>query len=179
MSSIKHLVVEKALAFATDAHEGQLRKYTCKPYINHPVAVSKLVASIIDDPDMLAAALLHDTVEDTHITHEDIQHEFGSSIASLVENLTDISKPEDGNRATRKALDLAHIATASPQAKTIKLADLIDNSQSITECNPKFAQVYMKEKQALLQVLKEGDSKLYQQAKKIVDNYQQHHKTVE
>lgn len=173
MSSIKHPVVEKALVFATNAHEGQLRKYTCEPYINHPIAVSTLVANIIDDPDMLAAALLHDTVEDTDITHEDIQREFGSSIANLVENLTDISKPEDGNRATRKALDLAHIATASPQAKTIKLADLIDNSRSITDHDPKFAQVYMKEKQALLDALKEGDAKLYQQAKKIVDDYHQ------
>ena len=67
-------------------------------------------------------------------------------MAELVDDLTDVSKPQDGNRATRKELDRQHTAKASPDAKTIKLADLISNSRSIMKDDPNFAKVYMKEK---------------------------------
>ena len=164
-------VVAKALVFAYKAHDGQVRKYTGEPYIVHPIAVAALVASVTDNQDIIAAALLHDTVEDTDVTIEDIQREFGGYIAAWVSDLTDISKPEDGNRAIRKAIDLRHTARALPPAKTIKLADLIDNSKSILERDPNFAVYYMKEKRALLEVLKEGDKTLYAIAKKIVDDY--------
>lgn len=164
-------VVAKALVFAYKAHDGQVRKYTGEPYIVHPIAVAALVASITDNQDMIAAALLHDTVEDTDVTIEDIQREFGGYIASWVSDLTDVSKPEDGNRSVRKAIDHEHTSKALPPSKTIKLADLIDNSKSILERDPNFAVYYMKEKRALLEVLKEGDPTLYAMAKKIVDNY--------
>ena len=164
-------VVDKAMAFAIEAHKGQIRKYTNEPYVFHPMNVAKLVAQVTDDQEVIAAALLHDTVEDTDVTLEDIQHEFGGYIAAWVENLTDVSKPEDGNRAARKAIDRAHTAKALPPAKTIKLADLIDNSRSIVERDPEFAKIYMKEKRALLKVLKEGDAYLYEMAKMIVNDY--------
>ena len=67
---------------------------------------------------MLAAALLHDTVEDTGTPLKDIEAEFGPDVASLVEQLTDVSKPEDGDRKTRKEIDRQHIAKASVRAKT-------------------------------------------------------------
>lgn len=167
----QHLVVAKALEFATEAHQGQVRKYTNEPYINHPIAVSRLVASVTDNQDMIAAALLHDTVEDTDVTLADIGREFGGIIGAWVENLTDISKPEDGNRAARKLIDLRHTELALPPAKTIKLADLIDNTGSIVERDPKFAVTYMKEKKMLLDVLKQGDATLYAQAQKLVDDF--------
>lgn len=84
-------ILEKALIFATDAHKGQFRKYTGDPYITHPIAVSKIVATITNDEDMIAAALLHDTVEDTEVTLQQIEENFGSRVALFVENLTDIS----------------------------------------------------------------------------------------
>ena len=167
----QHLVVAKALEFATEAHKGQVRKYTNEPYINHPIAVSKLVASVTDNQYMIAAALLHDTVEDTNVTLADINREFGGIIGVWVENLTDISKPGDGNRAARKLIDLRHTERALPPAKTIKLADLIDNTGSIVERDPKFAVTYMKEKGMLLEALKQGDATLYAQAQKLVDDF--------
>ena len=87
--------------------------------------------------------------------------------------LTDVSKPEDGNRATRKALDCEHLAQASNRGKTIKLADLIHNSESICQYDNGFAKVYMKEKAALLKVLVGGDEQLYQDAFNIVAEYYQ------
>ena len=121
---------------------------------------------------MIAADWLHDTVEDTPTTIEDIKMQFGIKIAELVSDLTDVSKPEDGNRKIRKTLDRLHLAKASPMAKTIKLADLIDNAESITQYDPKFAKVYMHEKKLLLEVLRESDPKLHARASEIVRRYE-------
>lgn len=175
----EHMIVHKrsqglidyAYRYAKLAHAGQKRKYTGEPYINHPIAVANLVASVTDDCEMICAALLHDVVEDTDRTLVEIKAEFGVGISTLVGYLTDVSKLSDGNRATRKAIDLLHTASASPNAKTIKLADLIDNSQSIMARDKGFAVVYMKEKNALLDVLTEGDRRLYEKASKIVADY--------
>ncbi len=163
-------LVSRAEQFATEAHArvGQVRKYTGEPYIEHPRAVVAIVRSVPHDEAMLAAAWLHDTVEDTGATFDDIESVFGQDVAMLVADLTDISTPSDGNRRSRKALDRAHTAKASPRAKTIKLADLINNSTSIIERDPEFAKVYLGEKQALLEVLREGDPLLWDIAAGIV-----------
>ena len=166
-------IVEKALAYATDAHGSinQIRKYTGEPYIVHPVEVMEIVKSVPHTDEMLAAALLHDTVEDTDVTLNDIEREFGSDIAELVSSLTDISKPSDGNRAKRKEIDRMHTANAPAAAKTIKLADLISNSDSIVKYDKHFAPVYMREKAQLIEALKEGDSTLWNRAKEIIDAF--------
>jgi len=159
----------RARLFATVAHYGQARKYTGEPYIVHPEAVANLVREVEGRTDvMLAAAWLHDTVEDTYVTHEYLRAEFGPAVAGLVDQLTDVSRPWHGNREIRKARDREHLAFASPEAKTIKLADLIDNSRSILAHDPGFAQLYIAEKRALLAVLREGDAKLWRQAHDIV-----------
>jgi (p)ppGpp synthase/HD superfamily hydrolase len=169
--------VEKARIFATAAHEAidQKHKYTNEPYIVHPRHVVGILRLVNAKENLLAAAWLHDTVEDTHVTFATILREFGKEIAELVDQVTDVSKPEDGNRAVRKALDLKHLASASPDAKTLKLADLIDNSVWITRYDPKFAKVYMKEKEALLKVLTEGNEVLWKMANKIVQKYKTEH----
>lgn len=161
--------VFKAYEFAKKAHEGQKRKYTFEPYINHPIEVMQIVSTVTDDIPMLCAALMHDCMEDCDVTFEDIRKNFGVWIAELVEDLTDISKPEDGNRATRKAIDRRWLSSAHWEAKTIKLADLISNSRSIVKHDKDFARVYIKEKELLLEVLTEGDATLYAQAKQIVE----------
>ena len=165
------IMVQKAIFFATQAHAGQTRKYTGEPYVNHPIEVMRLVSEVNDDPEVLAAAVLHDVVEDTPATITNIRIGFNARVAALVDDLTDVSKPEDGNRATRKELDRQHTAKASPDAKTIKLADLISNSMSIVKDDPNFAKVYMKEKRALLEVLTEGDATLYKRASDMVESY--------
>ena len=80
----------------------------------------RLVSTVTNDPEMIAAAWLHDTVEDTPATFFDIEHEFGSAIAQMVIELTDVSKPSDGNRAEPKAIDRDHLAQASHKAKTTR-----------------------------------------------------------
>lgn len=166
-------LIKKAKNYARVAHEeiDQRRKYTNEPYIVHPAAVAKLVSMVTDDVEMICAAWLHDVVEDTNRTLADIEHKFGSGISELVENLTDVSKPEDGNRKKRKEIDLKHTNQASARAKTVKLADFIDNSKTITRYDPGFAKVYMAEKRRLLKVLKEGDSRLFSEASQIIDAY--------
>jgi hypothetical protein len=123
---------------------------------------------VSDDAVQIAAAWLHDTVEDTPATFEDIEREFGAEVMQLVNELTDLSKPGDGSRAARKAVDRRHSALASPRAKTIKLADIIDNGEDICRHDPRFARVYLSEAAALLEVLKEGDERLYARAAELV-----------
>ena len=156
-------LLRSAIAYAYAAHSavGQTRKYTGEPYIVHPTAVAGLVGMVTSDEVTLAAAFLHDTVEDTKVENSDIISIFGEDVASLVWWLTDVSKLTDGPRKLRKELDRQHIAKADPRAKTIKLADLIDNTRSIVRYDKKFAKTYLKEKELLLEVLKEGDSALY------------------
>ena len=162
--------VERARVFATAAHAavGQVRKYTFEPYIVHPTEVASIVATVPHTNEMLAAAYLHDTVEDTGVSIVDIQKEFGNEVASLVGWLTDVSKPEQGNRAVRKAIDREHTAMAPAAAQTVKLADLIANSRSILAHDPAFAKVYLEEKRMLLEVLTRGDATLMAQARRIV-----------
>ena len=159
-------LVQRAKEFATRAHASidQRRKYTGDPYIVHPAEVVEIVKTVEHSDDMLAAAWLHDVVEDTPVTIAEIQAEFGETVALFVHGLTDASKPEDGNRAARKAIDREWIAMGYPPEKTIKLADLISNTRSIVEHDPKFAKVYLQEKRLLLEVLKAGDQVLWQQA---------------
>ena len=164
-------IIEKARVFATSAHHAvsQVRKYTGEPYISHPAELVELLREHgIADQQMLAAAWLHDVVEDTGVTIDLIECEFGRGVADLVAGLTDVSRPEDGNRKTRKAIDRAHTAAQSPACKTIKLADLISNTKSIVERDPEFAKVYLAEKRQLLEVLCDGDSRLWELANSIV-----------
>lgn len=159
-------LILRAHAFATGAHAAvkQVRKYTGQSYMEHPKAVARIVATVPHTPQMIAAALLHDVVEDTGVTLDLVREEFGLVVSDLVYWLTDKSKPEDGNRETRKAIDRAHLTAAPPEAQTIKLADLLDNTATINEHDPEFAKVYRREKEALLRVMDKGDPSLLKKA---------------
>ena len=107
-------------------------------------------------------------VESTLLAFQDkdvLEEQFGSEVADLVLWLTDISKPEDGNRSTRKALDRQHSAAAPAAAQTIKVADLISNTRTIVEFDPGFARTYLEEKRLLLEVLTRANPTLLDQAK--------------
>lgn len=152
-------ILEKAELFATGAHDGQVRKYSGEPYIEHPRRVVEILRSIeltdqgmyITD-DMLAAAWLHDTIEDCGVTYGEIEHEFGEHVAHLVLWLTD-DKTIEGNRAYRKTKAAERLAQAPWEAQTIKCADLIDNTSDIARHDPTFARVYLTEKKNLLYVM--------------------------
>lgn len=158
-----------AKMFAYYHHRGQVRKYTGEPYIVHPAAVVRIVKQVSDSKAMLQAAWLHDTVEDTEATLVEIRALFGDAVARYVDELTDTTTLQDGNRAKRKAAYCSRLAYASPEAQTIKLADLIDNSASILAHDKKFAKVFIPEMKALFGVLDSGDFNLRVQAARIIE----------
>jgi (p)ppGpp synthase/HD superfamily hydrolase len=164
-------LISRAKRFATQAHRriDHRRKYSSQPYEVHLKSVAQLVAAVTDDPETIAAAWLHDTVEDTEVTLDEIRQRFGPGVADLVADLTDVSRPGDGNRAARKAIDRAHTARASSRAKTVKLADLLDNCRDIRRADPRFARVFAAEAQALLEVLREGDARLHRKLEQELD----------
>ena len=164
-------IVHKAQVYAIAAHSAvkQVRKYTGEPYYVHPAEVASIVASVEGATyEMIAAAWLHDVVEDTGCTYTDIHMAFGADIATLVGWLTDVSKLEDGNRAVRKAIDREHTARAPAEAQTIKLADFISNSRSIMQHDPAFAKTYLEEKRMALAVMTKGDRGLHFEASKFI-----------
>jgi len=133
----QHLaIIFKALAFSAKKHRDQRRKDpAASPYINHPIALAEVLsceASIID-VDIICSALLHDTVEDTETTQEELEQIFGNSIRRIVMEVTD-----DFNlpKAERKQLQIDHAAHISDQAKLVKLADKICNLRDVAECPP-------------------------------------------
>ena len=164
-------LISLSMGICIGAHAGQVRKYTGEDYHNHPFEVERILYGVGASKAVRAAGLLHDVLEDTKVSIQTLQNAVGADVTSLVSMVTDVSKPEDGNRKTRKALDLAHIAKASPEGKTVKLADLISNSKSVVDLDPDFAKVYMREKKELLDVLTEGNAELHNRASVIVNEY--------
>jgi (p)ppGpp synthase/HD superfamily hydrolase len=173
IQSVKNqAAIDYAYSFAKEAHHGQVRKYTGEPYITHPVAVAQKVATVTTDVTMLCAALLHDVIEDTSVTFRDLLdqvHGFGPQIALMVSGLTDVSWPEYGNRAERKALDREHTAIQTANCKTVKVCDLLHNTQTIVKENPEFAKIYILEMELLLtHALREAEESLLLEAWQII-----------
>lgn len=173
--------LEKALDFGRAAHNsiGQKRKYSGEPYWVHTEAVSNTVKNVGGSIDMIIASLLHDVEEDVapHSTYYNIHtitDLFGVNVANLVIELTDVytkvAYPKL-NRKQRHELENERLSKISPEAKTIKLADLLDNTKSIVKDDPDFAVTYMREKKALLPLLKEGNPELYEWALKSIEAY--------
>lgn len=150
----------KACSFADQKHTEarQVRKYTDEPYIVHPIEVATIVnveGSTFFGKDcleqMCAAALLHDTVEDTETTYNEIETEFGYRVRDMVFWLTDVTDKSQGNRRVRKELETLRLTAASNGAKFIKLADFISNTQSIVEHDLSFAAQYLSEKMMVIE----------------------------
>lgn len=146
-----------AIEFANRKHSevNQLRKWSGLPYITHPIAVANILIEAVDDisESELIAAILHDTVEDTNTTSEEIESIFGKEVRDLVYWLTDVAKPEDGNRATRMAINREHIKNAPASAQTIKAADCIHNLKDCARTSGGFAFKYIPEKRAVFEIL--------------------------
>jgi guanosine-3',5'-bis(diphosphate) 3'-pyrophosphohydrolase len=125
-----------ASAFAAEKHRGQRRKGAeAAPYINHPIAVANVLANEagIWDPITLAAALLHDTIEDTATTAAELALAFGPDVAGVVVEVTD---DKSLPKAERKRLQVVHAATIRDRAKLVKLADKICNLRDISRSPP-------------------------------------------
>ena len=126
MSPDPNDVLFDAIAFAARAHRHQIRKDGLTPYVSHPFRVAMVVRQVFgfDDPKLIAAAALHDTIEDTTTDYEDLEQQFGQSVASWVAALTkDMRLPE----AERERAYCERLAAAGWQACVCKLADIYDN----------------------------------------------------
>ncbi|MGA2549367.1 MAG: HD domain-containing protein [Burkholderiaceae bacterium] len=125
-----------ALAFAAEKHRDQKRKgQDASPYINHPIEVARILAAEggVTDPVTLAAAILHDTVEDTCTTPEELRELFGSEIADVVAEVTD---DKTLPKSERKRLQIEHAPHLSERAKRVKLADKIANIRDVAARPP-------------------------------------------
>jgi guanosine-3',5'-bis(diphosphate) 3'-pyrophosphohydrolase len=126
----------RALEFASRKHSTQRRKDpAASPYINHPIALVSILAveAGIRDPEVLCAALLHDTVEDTQTTPEELEQHFGATIAGIVAEVTDDKNLE---KQDRKRLQIEHAHALSPAAGLVKLADKIANLRDVAQSPP-------------------------------------------
>ncbi len=155
------ILIIKAAQFANLWHEGQKRKYTDRPYIEHPGRVAARISRHQQATESrIAAAWLHDVVEDCGITMEQLTATMGERVAALVDELTNTSKTAPGlNRAQRKSLDRQRIKHISTGAMLIKLADRADNLREM-ERGSEFARLYAAESRLLLEVLAGTDEEL-------------------
>ena len=126
-----------ALDFAANKHRNQRRKNVdASPYINHPISLTNILCNEADITDMnvICAALLHDTVEDTVTTKEELVLEFGQNICDIVMEVTDDKTIQD--KYKRKQLQVEHAAHISTSAKLVKLADKISNLRDVADDPP-------------------------------------------
>jgi (p)ppGpp synthase/HD superfamily hydrolase len=175
-------IVQKARRFAKLAHGlvvnqqgelGQRRKGTNEPYAKHLSEVAKLVTQSGGDEAQIAAAWLHDVVEDTAVPLSHIRSVFGSDIAKLVQELTDKFTKQNYpglNRRQRKAKELQRLSKISDRAKTIKYADFVSNLESVSVLGPTFGEVYTREVGDALSRMQGGDEGLRSAALDAVDH---------
>jgi guanosine-3',5'-bis(diphosphate) 3'-pyrophosphohydrolase len=129
-------LVLKALAFAAHKHRDQRRKNVeASPYINHPISLANILTSEgnVTDVEVICAALLHDTIEDTETTYQELKGEFGETIAEIVAEVTDTKWI---GKTVRKKLQVSKARRASKGAKLVKLADKIANLRDIVSSPP-------------------------------------------
>jgi len=161
--------------YADNAHGTQMRKYTPERYIVHPIRVMETCRNYDASLPVLAAALLHDVIEDTPVTEQEL-HGFLKTVMSnedaektlqLVVEMTDVyvwDTYPHWNRKRRKQAELERITTTSPQAQTIKYADIIDNTTEIALHDRDFAPRYLRECLNILKAADKGNPELYQRA---------------
>ena len=123
-------LLDHAIIFAVKAHSGTERRGKGFPYIVHPLEAVEIVATMTADQELLAAAALHDTVEDTDVTVDQIREEFGDRVAALVSDETD-NLPESATWHARKQAAIDRLARASHDAKIVALGDKLSNMRAI------------------------------------------------
>ena len=127
-------MIDKAMRFATKAHEGQVRKGTSRPYIVHPIEVGDIVSTMTKDEEVISAAILHDTIEDCKgVTRDVLKEEFSERVASLV-----AQESEDKSKTwrERKGTTIQRIRTAQREVQMIGLADKLSNMRDIDRDYP-------------------------------------------
>lgn len=173
-------VLEKIRVFADAAHGEQKRKYTPDRYIVHPVRVMNTCAVYTRKLPVLAAALLHDVLEDTAVGKKELLQFLStllvpveaSETLDLVVELTDVytkAAYPRWNRKKRKAKEAARIQKTSGDSQTVKYADIIDNCKEIVEDDPDFAGLFLLECKTLLRLMPQGHPELREEAISVVE----------
>lgn len=157
-------LIIRAREFARERHIAQARRYTGEPYFVHLEEVAGLVERARMSAEAIAAALLHDVVEDQGVDVASLMVKFGQPVGMMVRDLTDTPAGVGLNRAQRKAVDLNRLAKASAETQGIKCADLISNTSTIVKHDPGFARRYLPEKRAIIEVLTRAPAPLREQA---------------
>lgn len=174
-------ILETVKIFADQAHADQMRKYTPERYIVHPERVMLICREYTSDLSVQAAALLHDVLEDTPVPQTTMEHFLNSVMTpqqarktlGLVVELTDVyikTAYPHLNRKSRKELETERLSKVSPEAQTIKYADLIDNGYDIVRHDPHFARKYLHEASLLLQRMTKGNPELRKRALETIAN---------
>jgi guanosine-3',5'-bis(diphosphate) 3'-pyrophosphohydrolase len=180
MAAVDKDILEMVKQFADQAHGNQMRRYANERYIAHPIRVMEMCREYTEEVPVLAAALLHDVLEDTSTDKETLsefldsvmEKDQASKTLQLVEELTDVyikSEYPLMNRRARRTREAERLSDVSPEAQTIKYADVIDNVSDIAKQETDFALVYMRECKQLLQEINKGNSWLYGRAVQTVD----------
>lgn len=177
-------VVEKVKMFADEAHGDQMRKFAKERYIVHPIRVMEIVRDYSQELPLLAASLLHDVLEDTKVTPDELKHFLDSVMdqresdrtLQLVIELTDVyvkARYPKLNRRTRRTREAERMSDVSSDAHTIKYADIIDNVLDISKHDTDFALPYMRESKQLLQHMTKGNPGLYERALSVINESMQ------
>lgn len=173
-------ILGKIADFGDEAHGEQMRKYVPDRYMVHPKRVMEKLKHYTNDKTVLAAALLHDVLEDTPVSEEQMlrflkslmNEEDAKRTTKLVVELSDVYVKEDYpklNRRTRKAKELDRLITTSGDSQTIKYADILDNTLEIVDQDTSFALVYLREVRQILRKLDKGNTKLHEEAVNAVE----------
>jgi len=165
-------IILAAAELARRAHNGQKRKYNGRPYVEHPARVAARTAIHPGaTEEMVAAAFLHDVLEDTPVPSEEIEALTNARVLYFVEWMTNRSKKTHpgANRAERKRIDRDRLAGAPGEVKIIKMVDRIDNLREMEGADPGFGRLYGQESLLLVEALKEGDPGLATELRELAE----------
>lgn len=148
---------DEAKDFAEKAHRGQMRKWCGQPYVVHPIRVMQMAQVLYENKiiseDAVIAAVLHDVIEDTKTTEQDIKKLFGDKVANYVRLMTNPSKGMTLPREDRKRIDREHLASCPFEVQVIKIIDRIDNLLDMRDGPASFVRLYTKESVALFDAI--------------------------
>lgn len=167
---ILHPLVIEARDFATWAHAqaGNTRNFVGGPYICHPAEVAEFVSRFTDDPVAIAAAWLHDVIEDAGRTKAELVDRFGAEVGETVWCLSDDPSIKHLPRAQRLEVNVARLADAPGRVHLVKACDIWSNGRNIAELNPRFARIYLPEKARVLTVLTRAPAELLNEVWSVV-----------
>lgn len=168
MNETQARLYNKAIIFAAEAHTGQFRKYSGEPYILHPLDVAETLRRYDRPIEEIVGGVLHDVIEDTNRTRNQVSFHFGIPITTLVNGVTNVATDKNVDRTLRFWQNVFHLEDAEEGSQNIKCADIYSNTKNFGRANPEFVPTYMAEKYTVLEHLHVADSCLVTLAKESI-----------